>query len=260
MQFGVPLPDAFAGFFERLPLYLARITRLPIAWGIPGSEGAHGMPTRLFRYDHDRMKRMVLRSEHLIRCLIVWLAFLRLHYDKVAPSEHAAPLTGGASTTPQRPVNELFSVRALPLTPVKPPPFRVSMPDPSSKPYTKGSGLRTTIRAKRRYDDDMDGERLIQRADRLEHLIDTLLPRADRLAAYWAGRMKRARAPVAHGNDTPAPHDAFIEPRDLIFDPLKSPRPPPDLLEDAEDDEAEDLSLLHEVAIDAAEGFNALCG
>mgnify|MGYP000462593283 CR=1 FL=1 len=260
MQFGIPLPAAFAGFIERLPLYLARIARLPIAWGIPGSEGAHGMPTRLFRYDHDRMKRMVLLSEHLIRCLIVWLAFLRLHYDKVSLNAHAAPLTGSKSTTSQRPMDERFSARALPLHPVKPPPFRVSMPAPSPKPYAKGSGLRTTTHAKRRYDDEMDGERLIQRADRLEHLIDTLLPRADRLAAYWAGRLKRARAPVVRDTDAPAPHNACSEPRDLIFDPLKSPRPPPDLLEDAEDDEAEDLSLLHDVAIDAAEGFNALCG
>ena len=47
----------------------------------------------------------------------------------------------------------------------------------------------------------------------------------------------------------------FIEIR-----PLKSHDPPPELIDHASEDAAEDLSILHEAAILAAEGFPALCG
>ena len=46
----------------------------------------------------------------------------------------------------------------------------------------------------------------------------------------------------------------------MSITPIKSPDPPPDMMEGAPDDERDDVLALHDGAIRAAELFNGFCG
>ena len=152
-------------------------------------------------------------------------------------------------------------------------------------------------RGRPRNDDLSTHERLYLRLERLGQLYEEVDQRGARLASRWAGYVQGPganlvipEAPQAVSGTQGFTHLKFSGSRVLARDdkdggsslptsdhagadalsrrrraassirPLKSHDPPPDLLETAAEDEAEDLHILHDAAIRAAEDFPSLCG
>ena len=270
----------FEGMTAQARMYLARIAAFPTNWGLsdPGTKTPDMRP-RLFRYDAKRLKRMVASAEHMIRCLIIWLAYRKMRDETVTPRPSPFPVAPDrtAPRRPFEPAHPQFVLRGLPLFEPKPPPFRISMPAPRSDktdaadPYGPTrrharSRSRFRSRTRPRNDDVSQQETLYLRLERLGALFDQLDVRADRLAARWAGWLGEPAG--ADNAESPAPEKPRIygEARSwrggvtAMIRPLKSHDPPPDLIFDAPDDEIEDLHILHDAAIRTAEGFPALCG
>ncbi|MAT33947.1 MAG: hypothetical protein CMK06_02200 [Ponticaulis sp.] len=270
--------DEMPPFVERLGMYIFRINRFPQRWGLPGEgQDEQGLRRRLFRFDLKRLTRMVDRAEHIIRCLIIWKAWRVLRDGGVTPYAGRMPSlpTGPFERRPVAPKHPLFTPRALPLFEPKPPPFRISLPEPEGDTCARpGASARTPTpadsRPARRYgrarnDDILRDESLYLRIERLDKLADTLEKRAARLAARWSGWLAAAdedkAEPPAEPEGSPRALEDFVfrPPRHLLR-PLKSHDPPPDMTDHAEPDEADDLTALHDAAIRAAELFEQRCG
>lgn len=201
-------PDALK---LRIGNYIARIVGFNSGWGIHGrGKRPDGFYGHFFRFDANRMTRMVLACEHLIRCMIIWMAVRAYRDTDIQPANYRLP-SGGARgpRAPEAPMDAMFALRALPLYEPKLPPFLISMPQPTkhaalSAFYANGSSreqnenvsgakparLRATGSSKRRKlrnDQILDCNHLVERSHRLSKLFDEIDSRARRLAARWAG-------------------------------------------------------------------------
>ena len=238
MQSGFSIPGQFKDQIERLSVYLNRIAHFPFHWARPGS--TPDQPD-FFRYDAERLARMINSAEHFLRCLIIWMAWLRLHHGEVTPRRISAlPKPIGRRPVPEEDMHPDFALRALPLRTARLPAFRISLPDDrgAATPRANAKGKRSAHRP--RNDDTLSGETLIARAERLDKILEDLDARATRYASWWAGRLLFDRQ-----STEPA------------FTPLKHWQPPPDILDGAPPDEEADLLAIHDVACRAAAAFEA---
>ena len=239
----------FPGMTARVKYYLSLIAWFPFQWGLPDQTqpGPSSRP-RLFRYDARRLRGMVVRAEHMLRCLIIWLAHRKMRDETITPIHQVIPVPTGKPPTPIAPIHPDFALRGLPVYPPKPPAFRISLPEPAANKTSprKSSGDRWL---RPRNDDTGTPEALYLRLERLDQLFDSVEARATRLAARWAGDI------AARQKTTSPPHSAPPTIR-----PLKTSYAPDELLFGAAEDETEDINILHDVAFRAAEGFPALCG
>lgn len=112
--------------------------------------------------------------------------------------------------------------------------------------------------------------------ERLGTLIEEIDTRAARMAGIWLARMQNSepsRSPIrASGTRKKPALDPGSSPgkasggsrlsNDTPWHPIpiKSPDPPPEILQEASDDERDDLLALHDAAIRAAELFSQHCG
>ena len=315
-------PDALK---LRISSYIRRIVGFNAGWGIHGrGKRPDGFYGHFFRFDANRMTRMVLAAEHLIRCMIIWLAVRAYRDEAIAPANYRLPKGGPRGTRPpEPPMDPLFKLRALPLHEPRLPPFLISLPEPSNLTRSSlrrhGSGIshptsdragaaalstthresgvsretggltKMNLRAtgssnRKRNDQILDCNLLVDRAHRLSTLLEEIDPRARRLAARWAGYVINSgeefheqregaepaslRATSSSNQESSPERDPSRERREprsgrskqITLNPLKTYWPPPDLLTEAADDEAEDLKELHDVALRATELFHELCG
>lgn len=303
----------FQGMMAQVALYLSRVAHFPFHWGLTDDAPIKdAMRPRLFRYDARRLSRLIDMAEHMIRCLIIWLAYRKMRDETVTPRRHFIPTPPppGARLA-QDPIDHRLAARCVPLFDPKPPPFCISMPEDRSslhalsphqtgaEPVSDLTDHERQIRefelamrdeecgaprsGKLRNDDILTNERLYMRLDRLDQLYDGIDQRAARLAARWAGQVSPVVIPYApqHASDAaqirdpehPPPQNtgsagrqfpSFKAPDDTQDIrppcPIKTYDPPQDWLDLARPDEAEDLLILHDAALRAAEGFPALCG
>ena len=92
---GLDIPEEFYAYKDRASGYIARASHFPFQWGLPnGAKNKNGFPIEFFRWDRRVLKRMVDRAEHIIRCLIIWMAWARLRSGLVEPI--FSPLLGRA--------------------------------------------------------------------------------------------------------------------------------------------------------------------
>ena len=172
------------------------------------------------------------------------------------------------------PIHPLFVIRALPLYDPKLPAFRISLPEEITREdlwmQASQRACRTTEKAsyrRPRNDSIHTSGLLVARMERLFDLIGEIDKRADRIAAVWARRLKpeiRAykaelsrRIETANANDTSPDLYGLTRPE---LRPVKTGFPPDELVDDAPDDERDDLLALHDVALRAAELFYERCG
>ena len=264
----------FAGMTAQVKRYILRALRFPLSWGVPEGDGEPiSERPQLFRLDARRLRDRIIRAEHMIRCLIIWRAFRMTRDEGVEPvtSHLPTPPAFPALRESVRPVHPLFAPRGEPLFAPRPPAFRISMPEPRAEdaPCRSGRSAREPQGrwVRPRMDDLVCNDVLYLRLERLDALFDEVDTRAGRLAARWAGYCQPQAAvdpsPSRDENgDDPSsfwPPPAGAPPSSLIR-PLKSHDPPHDLLENASEEECEDLHILHDVAFRAAESFPALCG
>ena len=298
--------QTFQGMMAQVQLYLSRVALYPFHWGIhDGAPITEDWRPRLFRYDVRRLSKMIDMAEHMIRCLIIWLAYRKMRDEGVTPRRHFLPTPPPAcARTRQAPIDHRLAARCVPLFDVKPPLFRISMPEDRSSLRDRQTNspesalfeppVRESKPGRLRNDDILSDDRLYLRLDRLDALYASIEARALRLAARWAGQMIkpdipyavqhesdaaqvrrkhiRSSEPNARGTEPPAqcsgPAALPFRSPDIRADmrtrapprPIKTYGPPPDWLDLARPDEAEDLHILHDAAIRAAEGFPALCG
>ncbi|MFC6198447.1 hypothetical protein [Ponticaulis profundi] len=274
--------DEFPDYQARVNRHIFRAERFPHQWAIGGDapETYKDIPCRLFRYDVQRLTVMVERVEHMIRCMIIWLAFRLMRDGQVTAGKAVCPPEPGLRLhLPQPDIHPLFAVRGLPLYPTRLPAFRISMADetPSDAPdeETCDHSLDQALAQHRvsegyqrrpRHDDELACERLIDRLLRLADLHESMEARARRYARYWLGRfeaarLERAKAALTEPCTLPQPpHLKGGGPPLPRFLPLKIPLPPDKWLSDTLPDEADDLTALHDVAIRAAELFEERCG
>ena len=336
-------PDALK---RRIGSYISRIVSFNSGWGIHGrGKRPDGFFGHFFRFDANRMTRMVLACEHLIRCMIIWTAVRAYKEGDVQPARFRLPPRGPrGSRSLAPPMDADFALRGLPLYEPKLPPFLISLPEPtkdaalsathresgvsreaggqtktalsafyangSSREQTKNdvgaepASLRVSGSSKRKRNDQiLDCNMLVERSHRLSKLLDEIDPRARRLAARWAGyltnlgtddnvehptsdregagRSSQRRGNEAEQNEHAPETGSVCSPpwkgglggeeippefpdqgggSTFLLNPLKTYWPPPDLLTEAPDDEAEDLRELHDVALRAIEAFHELCG
>ena len=177
---GLDISEEFYAYKERASGYIARASHFPFQWGLPnGAKNKNGFPIEFFRWDRRVLKRMVDRAEHIIRCLIIWMAWARLRSGLVEPvyspllgrnpsgSGRPAPslcscgantdecVCGAALSTTHREaggeaggqnqnarVHHLYSIRGLPLYDLRVAPFKVSLPSETTRSSlrTQGSG------------------------------------------------------------------------------------------------------------------------
>ena len=176
---GLDISEEFYAYKDRASGYIARASHFPFQWGLPnGAKNKNGFPIEFFRWDRRVLKRMVDRAEHIIRCLIIWMAWARLRSGLVEPvyspllargprpgqepgldalrptlgrnGIHTSDCAGAECPEPQAmeqhssienkkaPVHHLYSIRGLPLYDLRVPPFKVSLPSETSR-----SSLRT---------------------------------------------------------------------------------------------------------------------
>ena len=276
---GLTLPPDYDAYRARAQGYIARASRFPFQWGMPnGLKTRDGTPTEFFRFDQRRLKRMVERGEHIIRCLIIWMALIRLRAGLVVPVASKLPVATSDNLHtrdehPQdHPDQHLFSLRALPLYDAKLPSFSISLPSPEDRATASEEGRRahrTGRKAQRRPRNDtiQSATFLVARIGRLYDLFGQIDDRAERIAAHWAGRLqpeiKAYQAELTRRIEVANTHDASPDLSGLTrpeLRPLKTGFPPDDLSDDAPDDERDDLLALHDVALRAADRFHELCG
>ena len=113
---------------------------------------------------------------------------------------------------------------------------------------------------------------LIMRLERLGDILDSIEPRAMRLAQVWVGRLVSGETPsVDPASDIKVPAQCWgtsskNQRPDVLSDdryeilPLKTHDPPDALLKNASKEVCDDLTALHDVALRAAAAFNAHCG
>ncbi len=227
----------FQGMMAQVALYLTRVAHFPYHWGlIDDAPITETLRPRLFRYDARRLSRLIDMGEHMIRCLIIWLAYRKMRDETVTPRRSFIPTPPppGARLA-QDPIDHRLAARCVPLFDLKPPPFCISMPEdrsslremepvppPHQSPIGPVSGLTEHERQirefelamrdeecgaprskKLRNDDILTNERLYMRFDRLDHLYDSIDQRAARLAARWAGQFSPPVVPYAshHASD-----------------------------------------------------------
>lgn len=220
---------------------------------------------RLFRYDEKRLRRIILAAEHMVRCFIILLAFTRARETPITPVRFT--LTPGARNFGSRaktaPLDHQAELRCIPMYEVKPPAFTISLPGEAGK-----SDICSGKTARRRYarprnDDKLNIDRLWLRLERLPDLLKNAKIRADRIARIWAGmltpkiaRHKRQKRLKAERPDDPS----ILTFKPPAFEPLKDWRPPPFIMEGADETEQGDIISLHYAAGEAAKGIYALCG
>ena len=253
----------FQEMTAQVGMHLSRLISFPLNWGVsqPGLEQPDMRP-RLFRYDAQRFRRLIIRAEHMIRCLIIWLAYRKMRDTSIVPANSAPMPNGGASRRPpQDPVHPEFALRGLPLYEPKAPVFNISMPSEVLREESAANAPRRNRRkpSRRPRNDDIGAhERLYLQFERLETLFDSIDERATRLAARWAGLLTRPEPDKTSPGD---PYRRCSRPRPPpTLQPLKCYSLPPDLTSDASVEETEDLTLLHDAAYRAAEAFPDLCG
>ncbi|HBJ93549.1 hypothetical protein [Ponticaulis sp.] len=305
------IPEEFYAYKSRAASYIARLSGFPFQWALPDSSTTQtGFPTSFFRWDQRRFRRLIEHAEHLIRCLIIWMAYARLRSGLVrdglssvrdgsperAPSRPPDDRFEESKNSPERvlcenrsreqskEVHPHFVLRGLPLYDQKLPAFRVSLPESPSPGLGEGFGMRAEKEAphltpRLRNDTIYTCDRLIARMERLGTLIEEIDARAGRIAGIWLARMSsRAQCetllcsantgPDVHTLPVSGPgsarhHSMLHRIRDDTCwhpIPIKSPDPPPDILQDASDEERDDLLALHDAAIRAAELFSQHCG
>ena len=95
---GLDISEEFYAYKDRASGYIARASHFPFQWGLPnGAKNENGFPIEFFRWDRRVLKRMVDRAEHIIRCLIIWMAWARLRSGLVEPVY--SPLLGRNPST-----------------------------------------------------------------------------------------------------------------------------------------------------------------
>ena len=171
---GLDISEEFYAYKDRASGYIARASHFPFQWGLPnGARNKNGFPIEFFRWDRRVLKRMVDRAEHIIRCLIIWMAWARLRSGLVEPvysvlrrnpstSGSGRPAPSRCSCGAQRgslepvlcelcsreqnqnaPVHHLYSIRGLPLYDLRVAPFSVSLPEKKvPRPLDGGEGFR----------------------------------------------------------------------------------------------------------------------
>ena len=188
---GLDIPEEFYAYKDRASAYIARASHFPFQWGLPnGARNKNGFPIEFFRWDRRVLKRMIDRAEHIIRCLIIWMAWARLRsWLVVAAPSPLPPRTNHAPRTSEPPVHHLYSIRGLPLYDLRVAPFTVSLPtrefvgSPERNPSRNGRSKRI------RNDKIFSSEILIMRMERLGKLYDEIDTRAARISGIWLGRM-----------------------------------------------------------------------
>ena len=176
---GLDISEEFYAYKDRASGYIARASHFPFQWGLPnGAKNKNGFPIEFFRWDRRALKRMVDRAEHIIRCLIIWMAWARLRSGLVEPvyspllgrnpsgSGRPAPslcscgantdecVCGAALSTTHREaggeaggqnqnarVHHLYSIRGLPLYDLRVAPFRISMSEVEGPSPWQGEGV-----------------------------------------------------------------------------------------------------------------------
>ena len=281
---GCPLPPDFAEYKTRTERYIEQASWFPFQWGRPlGAKTPEGMPTDFFRYDARRFKRMIERAEHMLRCLIIWLAYLTLHRvetERLSDFAHPCklPFGGGGSGAASAPNHPDMIARGIPVYEPRLPAFRISLPDGEvARPFGgEGFRVRGDARSARtprpRNDAILSSGLLIARLERLGDLLDSIEPRAMRMAQVWAGRLvsgETLSGDTASDRKVPAQHwrtssenrgSDFLSGDRYEILPLKTHDPPDALLKDASKEVCDDLTALHDVALRAAVAFNAHCG
>ncbi|MAP94900.1 MAG: hypothetical protein CMK07_08115 [Ponticaulis sp.] len=255
---------------DRVGTYLTRALKITSGWGLQG-RGQHksGFFNHLCRFDANRLDRLVRMAEHLVRCLIIWMAYRACRDGEITPHPHHLPVQPDheIKRTPQEPVDFTFRLRGIPVYEPKLPPFCISMPS-NEQPLAAMSRDRSKplIRRRRKRNDDvLDCSLLIERALRIETLVGEIDARAIRLAQHWKGRVMAATPdpqlslPFDDIDQQPDDTDKNVSECVKLL-PLKTADPPPDLLEGAAEDETNDLHALHDVALRTADMFPALCG
>ena len=302
------IPEEFYAYKSRAASYIARLSGFPFQWALPDSSTTQtGFPASFFRWDQRRLRRLIEHAEHLIRCLVIWMAYARLRSGLVKDglssvldgrfeeSENSPErvLCEHRSREQNKEVHPHFVLRGLPLYDQKLPAFRISLPESPSPGLGEGFGMRAEKTSSRltpapspqrrggrpRNDTIYTCDALIARMERLGTLIEEIDTRAAHIAGIWLARMSsRAQCgttlrPANTGPDVRTPpwsgpgaarHHSMLH---RIRDdtpwhpvPIKSPDPPPDILQDASDEERDDLLALHDAAIRAAELFSQHCG
>lgn len=220
---------------------------------------------KLFRYDEKRLRRIVLAAEHMVRCFIILLAFTRAHNEYLRPIRFT--LTPGARNygprAAHRPLDRQAELRCIPMYEVKPPAFTISLPGETRKSMAHARKTTRRKHVRPRNDDKLNIDRLYLRAQRLPDLLTNAEIRADRIARIWAGmlspkiaRQKRQKRLKAERPDDPS----ILTFKPPAFEPLKDWRPPPFIMEGADETEQDDIISLHYAAREAAKGIYALCG
>ena len=310
------LPPEFADYKARAEAYVARAAMFPYDWGRPdGAKSPLGIPTDFFRYDAKQFRTLIERAEHIIRCLIIWMAMIRLRAGLIktsnitgtqqpdwagrsrgepkanrigeqnkiifsscsVPVPHASLLGAPAparslvndhsDAQSRQPKHYDLTLRNIPLYEPKLPAFRISMPWPPSTRDRVTRPRTSRVKYRRPRNDTIQSQaRLVERMMRLGKLVEQLDQRADRIARYWAGKLrpqiKAYRAELSHHLDVisdteTAPQLQLVRPE---LRPIKQPDPPDPLIATAPEDEREDLLALHDAALRAADRFYDLCG
>lgn len=71
---------------SRLGEYVSRMLSLNTGWGLYGrGMRPDGFYSHLFRFDAKRLTRMVKSAEHIIRCLIIWMAYRTYRDTEIEP-------------------------------------------------------------------------------------------------------------------------------------------------------------------------------
>lgn len=243
--------------------FLMRLALFPVSWGVaePGETGFDPRP-RLFRYDAQRFRQMILCAEHMIRCLIIWLAYRKMRDEQITPTAYnPMPAMAGRKIPQHVPAHPQFAPRGLPLFEPKAPTFSISMPMELTCRRGAPSRSRRQGPTRRPRNDELGThERLYLRFERLDALFGNLDQRATRLAARWSGMLAHQPEPDADaigGLNTRPPLYGRPPP---VIRPLKTYDLPPDLESGVSGDTLDTLHRLHNAAYRAAEGFTALCG
>ena len=275
------LPPEYEAYKTRLAGYIARAACFPFDWGRPeGRKDRFGMPLDLFRYDAKRLAVVIDRAEHLLRCLMIWMAMIRIRAglvtrDASAPIQLPVDLQSGQNPSIQ-PIHLDLTLRNIPLYEPRLAPFRISLPelnpqhdteDRAVTPWCEAKTTRTQTRkgykGRPRNDAVLASDKLIKRLHRLGSLLDTLDARADRIAHIWAARITAERTghtpeKTALAAQNPDSLDQSVRRRPELR-PLKTNDPPDKLLDTAPEDERDDIIALHDAALRAADRFVELC-
>lgn len=273
---GPNIPDLYRDYASRTEALLNETQAFPIHWGIAGgAKTSDGIPKDFFRFDADRLKRLIIRAEHMIRCLIIWMAWIYLKSGDISPSVRRFPSSrepmlislNPAESPEKSPVHPDFAARNLPLYPSTAGAFHVSLHDRESDEPRRTERQQKATHQRTRNDDILPKDRLIERLARLPDLFASIESRAQRLAKVWAiqlkPRIKAYRVEMKNRLDNipegkTMPDLSGLERPELK--PLKCEEPPPRFLKGAEPEERETLTHLHAIAREAAELFTQRCG